>query len=161
MKISRQLGCITIMVALILVYVLYSGAFNIAYRFSGPSRVVITWPSTWGCDEFHEAYPVIRVSPSNSFIRIFHSKEKFIVPYPAGHYRDTTRFHQYYAHLVKSGQEDTVIISGYFGETMSVGEGGAYGGGGGMYACDPIPYFKVQNIYSKRGKLLKHFSAAK
>ena len=161
MNFSKRLGCVSVIVALILVYVLYSGVFDIAYKLSGPSRVVITWPSRWGCDEFNEAYTVVRVSPSNSFIRLFHSNEKFIVPYPTGHYRDTTQFHKYYAHSVKSGQEDTVIVSGYFGEIMSVGEGGSYGGGGGMYACDPIPYFKVQNIYSKYGKLIKHFSAAK
>ncbi len=161
MKLSKGLGCISVVAALILVYVLYSRAFAIAYRLSGPSRVVITWPSGWGCDEFNEAYPVVRVSPSNSFIRLFHGHEAFIVPYPNGHYRDTARFHSYYAHLVKWRQEDTVIVSGYFGNTMSVGEGGSYGGGGGLYACDPIPYFRVQNIYSKRGKLLKHFSATK
>ena len=50
-----------------------------------------------------------------------------------------------------------MIVSGYFGDVVSVGEGGSYGGGGGMYACDPIPYFRVQNIYSKGGKLIKHF----
>ncbi|MGI4874755.1 MAG: hypothetical protein ACRYFX_26670 [Janthinobacterium lividum] len=161
MKRSGWFWCLSVVAALILILVLLNVAFEAAYRFSRPSRVVITWPSGWGCDEFSEAYKVIRVEPSNSFMRYQHGKQDFIVPYPAGRYRDTTEFHHYYAGLVKLGQADTVIVSGHFGETISVGEGGAYGGGGGMYACDPIPYFKVQNIYSKHGKLLKHFSSGK
>ena len=161
MKRSGWFWCLSAIAALVLISALFNGAFKAAYRFSRPSRVVITWPSDWSCDEFNEAYQVIKVEPSNSFIRLQHGGESFIVPYPTGRYRDTTRFHQYYARLVKQGKADTIIVSGYFGETISVGEGGAYGGGGGMYACDPIPYFRVQNIYSKRGKLLKHFSSEK
>jgi hypothetical protein len=159
MKRSGWFWCLAAIAAFVLLVVLVNAAFDAAYKFSRPSRVVITWPSDWGCDEFHEAYTVIRVEPSNSFIRYQHGKEEFIVPYPVGHYRDTTQFYQYYARLVKLGQADTVVVSGYFGETISVGEGGSYGGGGGMYACDPIPYFEVLSIYSKRGKLLKRFSA--
>ena len=159
MKISKRVGCVAIPVILALVFALYREAFDVAYRLSGPSRVVIIWPSDWGCDEFHEAYTVLHVRPANSFIRLFHKDESFIVPYPSGHYRDTTQFYAYYAQAVKWQQEDTVIVSGYFGDVVSVGEGGSYGGGGGMYACDPIPYFRVQNIYSKRGRLIKHFAS--
>jgi len=159
MKRSGWYWCLAAVAASVLLVLLINSAFDAAYKLSRPSRVVITWPSDWGCDEFHEAYTVIRVEPSNSFIRYQHGKEDFIVPYPIDRYRDTTQFHQYYARLVKLGQADTVVVSGYFGATISVGEGGSYGGGGGMYACDPIPYFKVLAIYSKRGKLLKRFSA--
>lgn len=75
------------------------------------------------------------------------------MPYPVDHYRDITQFHRYYAHLVRWRQEGTVIVSGRFdNNTINVGEPSS------MYQCDPIPYFKVQSVYSKSGKLLKRFS---
>jgi hypothetical protein len=149
---SKRAGCLWVLFALILLFALYQVSLQAAYRFSKPARTVITWPSQWGCDEFNEAYKVVQVESPNSLIRWLHGNEQFIVTYPAGRYRDTTQFHRYYAHLVRWRQEDTVVVSGRFdNNTINVGEPS------GMYQCDPIPYFKVQNIYSKNGKLLKRF----
>ena len=162
MRRSCWLKGLFIIAVFILGIELYDFALKKIYKFSRPSRVMITWPSDWGCDEFNDAYQIIKIEPSNSFIRQRHKGDSFMVPYPTGRSRDTTKFYRYYADLVKMGNVDTVIISGHFGEIISVGEGGSYGGGGGMYACDPpMPYFKVQNIYSKRGKLLRHFPSKK
>jgi hypothetical protein len=122
------------------------------HRFLPPARITITWPSAWGCDEFNEAYRVVKVEYPNSLMRRLFQGTTLLVPYPSGHYGDTTAFHRYYQHQVAQGRYDTVIVRGRFGYEIGVGERGL------LYQCEAIPYFEVSAVYSKKGKLLKRFA---
>ena len=156
----KGLGCLVgtpfvLIVALVIYSVGKSLYAEAQIRFFAPTRLTATWPSNWGCDEFNEAYQVSQIKYPNSFVRWQQKGTTLIVPYPKYRRHDTTAFHSYYKDLVKAGREDTVILRGHFGYSIGVGERGW------MYQCEDIPYFEVQDIYSKKGRLLKHFGSGK
>ncbi|WP_019949525.1 hypothetical protein [Hymenobacter aerophilus] len=137
----------------LLLYGAGGGAVDaLQHRFLPPARVTITWPSDWGCDEFQEAYRVVKIEYPNSLVRRLFSGTSFLVPFPSGNARDTTAFYRYYQHLVRHGRLDTVVVRGRFGYDIGVGERGL------LYQCDDIPHFDVSAVYSKKGKLLKRFT---
>jgi hypothetical protein len=135
---------------------LYGGAEAtvdaLQHRLLPPTRITITWPSAWGCDEFNEAYRVVKIEYPNSLMRRLFQGTTLLVPYPSGRYGDTTAFHRYYRQYVADGPLDTVIVRGRFGYDIGVGERGL------LYQCEDIPYFDVSAVYSKKGKLLKRFT---
>lgn len=117
-------------------------------RLTANTRATITWPVAWGCDEFHEAHAVLRIEHPNAVARWLFAGETHLKPYPAGRYLDTTDFSRYYLPLGLR-REDTVVVRGHFGADVSVGESG--------YTCAAIPYFAVDAIYTRRGRLLRRF----
>ncbi|UOQ53980.1 hypothetical protein [Hymenobacter cellulosivorans] len=157
---KRLLLCLGLLLALpvllLLGVILYGEAGAavdaLQHRFLPPARVTITWPSNWGCDEFQEAYTVVKIEYPSSLVRRLFKGTTLLVPYPSGHYGDTTAFHRYYSRRVKHGSQDTVVVRGRFGYDIGVGERGV------LYQCEDIPYFDVSAVYSTQGKLLKRFS---
>jgi hypothetical protein len=151
------IGCV---LALPLLFVmgmlLYSGGEAtvdaLQHRLLPPTRITIAWPSKWECDEYHEAYRVVKIEYPNSLVRRLFQGTTLLVPYPSGRYGDTTAFHRYYRQQVAYGRLDTVIVRGRFGYDIGVGERGL------LYQCEDVPYFDVNAVYSKKGKLLKQFS---
>jgi len=122
------------------------------HRFLPPVRVTIAWPSEWDCDEFQEAYRVVKIEYPNSLVRRLFSGTSLLVPFPSGNAHDTTAFYRYYQHRVRNGRLDTVVVRGRFGYDIGVGERGL------LYQCDDIPHFDVSAVYSTKGKLLKRFN---
>lgn len=118
-------------------------------RLTANTRVTISWPAHWGCDEFDEAYVIQHIEPPNAVARWLFTGETLLKPYPAGYYLDTTDFTRYYTRLGLR-REDTVIVRGHFGDDINVGDPG-------LTECEAIPYFAVDAIYTQRGRLLRRF----
>jgi hypothetical protein len=133
---------------------LYMGRGALWHWVLPDTRVTITWPGDWACDEYQESYKVVKVEYPNILVRWLYKDHPRIVPYPAGRYGDTTAFYRYYHQQVKDGRNDTVVVRGRFGYEIGVGERGV------LYQCDDIPYIEVRTIYSIRGKVLKQFKLA-
>ncbi|RSK47493.1 hypothetical protein [Hymenobacter rigui] len=125
---------------------------DLQHRFLPPTRVTVTWPSEWGCDEFQEAYRVVKIEYPTSAVRRLFFGTSLLVPYPRGKAGDTTAFYRYYQHRVRHGKVDTVVVRGRFGYDIGVGERGM------LYQCDDIPYFDISEVYSTKGKILKRFN---
>jgi hypothetical protein len=121
------------------------------HQFLPPTRVTLVWPSHWDCDEYQEAYSVLKIEYPNSVVRYLFKRTSLLVPYPRGRSGDTTAFYRYYSQQLRHGRLDTVIVRGRFGYDIGVGEPG-------IFQCDAIPYFDVSELYSKRGKVLKRFA---
>jgi hypothetical protein len=155
-RLLLSLGALlAIPILLVVGLLLYRGGAGVTdalqHRFLAPARVTIVWPSQWDCDEFQEAYRVVKIDYPNSLVRWLFKDTSLLVPYPSGEAGDTTAFYSYYSHQVKHGRRDTVVVRGRFGYDIGVGERGL------LYQCQDVPYFDVSDVYSKRGKLLKHF----
>ncbi|WP_324680184.1 hypothetical protein [Hymenobacter sp. GOD-10R] len=135
--------------------VLYRGAEGaiaaFQHRFLPPTRMTIVWPSEWECDEYHQAYRVLKMDYPNSLVRYLFHGTSLLVPYPRGRAQDTTAFYRYYQQQVRHGRRDTVVVRARLGYDIRVGEPG-------LDHCPDIPYVDVSAVYSKRGKLLKRFS---
>ena len=151
------MGClVAIPVLLFIIVLLYreggEAVDHLQHRLLPPARVTITWPSEWGCDEFQEAYRVVKIEYPNSVVKRLFSGTSLLVPYPTEKAGDTTAFYRYYQQQVRHGRLDTVVVRGRFGYDVGVGEGGL------LYQCDDISYFDVSAVYSTKGKLLKRFN---
>lgn len=149
----RLLGCLLavpgVLLLVVVLFLLGQEAVDAAQaRLTGNTRVTITWPAYWGCDEFNEAYVIQHIEHPNAVARWLFRDETHLKPYPAGHYLDTTDFTRYYTRLGLS-RKDTIVVRGHFGDDINVGESG--------YTCEAIPYFTVDAIYTRRGRLLRRF----
>ncbi|OON67088.1 hypothetical protein [Hymenobacter sp. CRA2] len=154
-RLLKAFGCLLAIPLILLLLVVLFGLGQAAVdavqaRVTAGTRVTISWPSQWGCDEFYEAYQMHRIEHPNALARWLFKGETLLVPYPVGRYNDTVAFHRYYSRLGLPA-EDTIVVRGHFGDDVNVGERGL------MYSCEAIPYFQVDAIYTQRGKLLRRF----
>lgn len=150
-------GCVVAIPVLLIIGVLLyreggEAVDDLQHRLLPPARVTITWPSEWGCDEFQEAYRVVKIEYPNSVVKRLFSGTSLLVPYPTEKAGDTTAFYRYYQQQLRHGRLDTVVVRGRFGYDVGVGERGL------LYQCDDIPYFDVSAVYSTKGKLLRRFN---
>lgn len=150
----RWLGCLLsvpgILLLLGLLWLAGQAAVDAAQaRLTANTRVTISWPAGWGCDEYHEAYVIQRIEHPNAVARWLFRGETLLKPYPAGRYLDTTDFTRYSTRLGLS-REDTLVVRGHFGDDVNVGDPG-------LTECEAIPYFTVEALYTRRGRLLRRF----